>query len=312
MSGIAASELVRALIRARALEAELVGLRPEGLPPRLRGPLPVSPGVQAALVAGRRADPRDVLCLRRASPAAALALGVPAAALAHEAAGSSRATAEGRSPGGVPTAGDHGLLAAVDPPGTMIEVMAGVALAFRLRKEPRVALLVDDADDAASGYWHEGLNFAGVQKAPLVLIVDGSRRGPLTAAVPRLSTRAPAYGIRAVTVEGIDPRLVLDAVVDATERARGGGGTQLVEVVPGSDDDPVDRLARMEPGVAEGLPELRRVADDEARAAAAEARAAVEGGADGRSLRARQSPWGAGAPLPPPWHPPSSHLESPS
>ncbi len=292
--------LVEALLRAQALEAELATLRPEGLPEPLRGPLPVTPGVQAALAARRGTEFDDVLCLRRASPAAALSLGVSAAALAHEAAGTREAAAQGRSPGGVPSVPGGGLLPAVDPPGTMMEVMAGVALAFRLRNEPRVALLVDDVDDAASGYWHEGLNLAGVQRVPLVVVMDGGRRHALTAAVPRLSVRAPAYGVRAVTVEGDDPRMVLRAVTEAVERARGGDGTQLVEVVPGVEHDPVDRLARLEPGLAQRVTELRRIAADEARAAADEARRAAPAGADA----ARRSPWSPDTLLPPPWSPP--------
>lgn len=328
MRDASSEALIRALVRARALEAELVGLRPEGLPPHLRGPLAVSPGVQAALVARGSVPPTasapspptasappttsatasgsasasasapppptasappppaapaptapapptvgDVVCLRRASPAAALVLGVSPEALAHEALGSALAHARGRSPGGVPDAVRAGLLASVDPPGSMVEVMAGVALAFALRGEPRVAILVDEADASASGFWHEGLNFAAVQRAPLVLVIDSSRRHALTARVDRLAAKAPAYGVRAVSVEGDDPRLVYDAVADAVEQARGGGGTQLVEVVPGSHEDPVDRLARLDPALAAQLPLWREQAATEARAAAAAARA---------------------------------------
>ncbi|MEQ9569382.1 MAG: thiamine pyrophosphate-dependent enzyme [Longimicrobiales bacterium] len=308
MTEVSTATLVETLVRARALEDELAGLRPEGLPGELRGPLPVSPGVQAALAAARSRNPPDVLCLRRASPAAALALGVSPVALAHEAAGTSEAAAAGRSPGGVPGGPGTALISAVDPPGTMIEVMAGVALAFRLRNEPRVAFLVDDADDAASGYWHEGLNLAGVQRVPLVVVIDGGRRHALTAAVPRLSVRAPAYGVRAITVEGDDPRLVLEAIVEASGRARGGDGTQLVEVVPGATGDGVDRLARMEPGLSDRLADFRRRAAVEAREAAEAARAASPPGPEA----ARRSPWGTGEPVPPSWQPPPEPMETPS
>jgi TPP-dependent pyruvate/acetoin dehydrogenase alpha subunit len=156
----------------------------------------------------------------------------------------------------------------------MVEVMAGVALAFRLRMEPRAAILVDTADSSASGYWHEGLNLAAVQRAPLVLVVDGARRQPLTAAVDRLAARAPAYGIRAVTVEGDDPHLVFEAVAEAAARARLGEGTQLVEVVPGSAEDPVERLVRLEPSRADAIEEMRALALVEAKEAADAASAA--------------------------------------
>lgn len=268
-------DLVGLLVRAQAVEIELSRLRPQGLPGRVRGPLPVSPGVQAAIVASR-SDPSqpDVLSLSGHSPAASLALGVSADQLAHEALGSREASANGRSGSGVPRLTDGRLIGAVDPPGTMVEVMAGVALAFRLRGQARAAILVDTFDASASGYWHEGLNFAAVQKAPLVLVVDGGRRHALTAAVDRLASRAPAYGIRAVRVEGDDPQLVLDAIAVSAERARAGDGTQLVEVAPGASGDPVTHLSRLDPSLADRLETLRTAADVEARRAAAAAASA--------------------------------------
>ncbi len=274
-------DLVGLLVRAQAVEFELSRLRPQGLPGRVRGPLPVSPGVQAAIVASRsdRSQP-DVLCLSGHSPAASLALGLSAVELAHEAIGNAEASARGRSPSGVPGVLGPRLLGAVDPPGTMVEVMAGVALAFRLRGEARAAILVDTFDASASGYWHEGLNLAAVQKAPLVLVVDGARRHPLSAAVDRLAARAPAYGIRAVRVEGDDPHLVLDAIAVSAERARAGDGTQLVEVAARAPDDPVSHLARLDPALAERLHDLRAAADVEARRAAAAAASAAPASVD--------------------------------
>ena len=269
MTETASDDLVRILVRARTLEEHLAPLRPAGLPDHVRGPLAVSPGIQAALVAaGSPSDAADVLCLCGASPASALALGVSPTALALEAVGARSAHASGRSGGGVPPMSDGRLLAGIESPGTMVEVMAGVALACRLRREPRAAILVDTADSSASGYWHEGLNLAAVQRAPLVLVIDSARRKALTAAVDRLAARAPAYGIRAVTVEGDDPHLVLEAIAEAAARARLGEGTQLVEVVPGSDEDPVERLVRLEPSRADVVEELRALALVEAREAA--------------------------------------------
>lgn len=259
--------LLSALIRAGTLEAALATLRPEGLPAALRGPLPISPAVPAALLAARQGDPPDVLCLRRASPAAVLALGVPAAALAHEAAGTVEAAAGGWSASGVPADPARGLIGAVEAPGAMMEVMAGVALAFRLRGDPRVAILVDGIDDAASGHWHEGLNLAAVHEAPLVVVIDASRRHPLTASVPRITTRSPAYGAHGVAVEDADPFVVFDAIASAVERARSGGGTQVVEVTAPAGSDPIEALLAAQPSLAAHLPSLRAAAEAEVRAA---------------------------------------------
>ena len=292
--------LVASLVRAHLLERALSELRPEGLPETLRGPLPVSPGVQAALVAVAGRDdgrPPDVLCMRRSSPAAALSMGLTMAELAHEAAGSAAAASHGRDAAGVPTRIPDGLLGAVDPPGTMVEVMAGVAMALRMQEDPRVAILVDDADASASGYWHEGLNLAAVQRAPLVLVIDASRRHDLTAAVDRLAARAPAYGVHAVTVEGDDPGLILDAIGEAAGRARAGEGTQLVEVVPGATTDPLGHWVRNVP--AELLEPLLADTETEVAAAVASAR---EVGPPAAEAATHPPLWG-GTPAPPIWSP---------
>jgi TPP-dependent pyruvate/acetoin dehydrogenase alpha subunit len=211
----------------------------------------------------------DVFSLRTGTAAAALAFGLEPEILFRQALGRRKAPAGGRDPGGFPTDLARGLLGPVSTPGTLVEVLAGVALAFRLKGEPRVALLVDDADGSASGFWHEGLNLAAVQRAPFVLVVDAGERRRATARVRRLSVRGAAYGVDAVTISGEDPRAVLETVAGAVERARAGGGTHLVEVERGAAEDPVASLA----GRLEWAGEVGR---DDVAALRAEARAEME------------------------------------
>jgi TPP-dependent pyruvate/acetoin dehydrogenase alpha subunit len=147
------------------------------------------------------------------------------------------APASGRDPGGFPTDLDRGLLGPVELPGTLVEVMSGVALGFRLRGEPRVALLVDDLAASGSGDWHEGLNFAAVREVPMVLVVDqsGSGSGGVQASPP-VTERASAYGFAGHAVPGADPREVQKVVEVAVEAARSGQGLQVVEVGPPHQD----------------------------------------------------------------------------
>ncbi len=65
-------------------------------------------------------------------------------------------------------------------------------------------------------------------------------------------------------------------MADAAARARFGEGTQLVEVVPGSSEDPVDRLMRLGPTRAIGIEEMRAQAREEAAEAADAASAAPQ------------------------------------
>jgi len=169
-----------------------------------------------------------------------MVMGVDPREILRQQLGKASAPASGRDPGGFPTDLERGLLGPCSVPGTLVEVLSGMALAFRLREEPRVALLVDDLASSASGDWHEGLNFAAVRHVPMVLVVDGPARR--SQGLTPLSGRARAYGFEARTVTGSDPREVEKVIWAAVEAARTGGGLQVVEVdPPGS--DPVDRLA---------------------------------------------------------------------
>lgn len=234
-------ELLAELMRARALEALLAAQIPDTAV-AFDHDRPVSPAVPAARALRRAADGSgDVFSLRAGSPAAALAMGLDPRDILRQALGRGGAPAEGRDPGGFPTDLDRGLLAPFVSPGTLVEVLSGVALAFLLRGEARVALLVDDVGGTASGDWHEGLNLAAVQRAPLVLVVDAARRKPFDSGAATVVERAPAYGFGAHEISGTDPRAVEKMVWCAVEEARTGGGLQVVEVAAPR-EDPVEHL----------------------------------------------------------------------
>lgn len=234
-------ELLRELVRARALESLLAGkVTDPGLP--APEPRPVSPAVPAARALRRASDGSgDVFTLRVGSPAAALSMGIDPRDILRQDLGRRDAPAEGRDGGGFATDLDRGLLSPFALPGTLVEVLSGIALAFKLRGEPRVALLVDDVGGTASGDWHEGLNFAAVQEVPMVLVVDGAVRKPFDSGTASVVERASAYGFAAHEISGIDARAVEKVVWCAVEEARSGGGLQVVEVSPPR-EDPIDRL----------------------------------------------------------------------
>ena len=129
-----------------------------------------------------------------------------------------------------------GLLAGVSHLPAMIPVITGMALAFQLRGEPRVAVGWCGDGAAARGDMHESMNLAGVRGLPIVYIIDNnqyaySTPNSLSFACEHLADRGPAYGFEGIVVDGTDVLTVLREAQRAIERAREGGGPTLLELV---------------------------------------------------------------------------------
>ena len=128
-----------------------------------------------------------------------------------------------------------GFIGQISHLGDMVPVMAGVALSFRLRGEPRVALVYVGDGATSTGAFHEGLNFAAVQRLPLVVIAEYNGYAYTTPpakqfAVKDLVDKAHGYGIPGVKADGNDVLEVYGVTKEAVERARGGGGVTLIEL----------------------------------------------------------------------------------
>ncbi|MGD2070194.1 MAG: thiamine pyrophosphate-dependent dehydrogenase E1 component subunit alpha [Gemmatimonadota bacterium] len=129
----------------------------------------------------------------------------------------------------------RGFIGPVSPLGTMVEVMAGITLSFRMRGEDRVGAVFYGDGATSTGAWHEGLHFAAVQRCPMILLVEANQWAFSTPTrkqtrVGSFVEKAPAYGVTGVSVDGTDVLAVHDAVGEAAARARAGEGTQLVEL----------------------------------------------------------------------------------
>ncbi|HEX2190229.1 MAG TPA: thiamine pyrophosphate-dependent enzyme, partial [Longimicrobiaceae bacterium] len=87
-----------------------------------------------------------------------------------------------------------------------------------------------------SGAFHEGINFAAVQRCPLVVIVEANQWAYTTptrlqTAAKSFVDKAPGYGIAAEKVDGNDMLAVYGAAKRAVDRARAGEGVTLIEVM---------------------------------------------------------------------------------
>jgi TPP-dependent pyruvate/acetoin dehydrogenase alpha subunit len=119
--------------------------------------------------------------------------------------------------------------------GDLIPVMTGVAMAGRYLGQKIVAMTWIGDGGSSTGVFHEGLNFAAVQKAPFVLVLENNQWAystPVKRQVPldHLADRAKAYGIPSYSVDGNDVVAVYSTAKEAVERARRGEGPILLEL----------------------------------------------------------------------------------
>ncbi len=120
--------------------------------------------------------------------------------------------------------------------GDMIPILTGAVMAERMNGRRTVALTWIGDGGASTGAFHEGLNFASVQKAPLVLIIENNGWAYSTptskqTANTRLVDRAIGYGCHGEQVDGNDVLAVYEATRQAIERARQGEGPTLIEAL---------------------------------------------------------------------------------
>jgi pyruvate dehydrogenase E1 component alpha subunit len=111
---------------------------------------------------------------------------------------------------------------------------AGVALAFKLRREARAAVCVFGDGATSKGDVYEAMNVAGVWQLPVVFVVTNNQWAISTpvaeqSAAETLAQKAIAAGFDGEQVDGNDVVAVSHVVGKAIERARGGDGPHLVE-----------------------------------------------------------------------------------
>lgn len=118
--------------------------------------------------------------------------------------------------------------------GDLVPVMAGVAIGGRYLGQNIVAMTWVGDGATSTGAFHEGLNFAATQRAPLVLVVENNQWAystPVAKQVPihDLADRAKAYGIASSIVDGNDIVAVYQTAKEAVDLCRAGKGPVLIE-----------------------------------------------------------------------------------
>jgi len=139
-------------------------------------------------------------------------------------------------------AGEPVIVGPISMLGDSIPVAAGIAMGARMSASPAsrqtdalVAMAWIGDGATSTGAFHEGMNFAAVQKLPLVVVVEDNKYAYSTPiskqmAITRIDERAAAYGIPHELVDGNDMLAVYDAAKRMVDRARAGEGASLLGV----------------------------------------------------------------------------------
>jgi TPP-dependent pyruvate/acetoin dehydrogenase alpha subunit len=225
--------LLRAMLLMRGLEERAMTLYRQGKVPGSfydgYGQEAVSAGAAFAMGAS------DRLCVLHRDLAAHLVRGVTPARVLAQYMGRATGVTQGRD--GNVHFGDRtlGCVGMVSMLPDMMLVATGMAMAFKLRREQRCAITWFGDGSTSRGDFHEAMNWAGVQKLPVVFVLENNQYAYSTPLDKQFAVdpveRAAAYGFAGVTVDGNDVEAVFEATRAARERAVDGGGPTLIEAV---------------------------------------------------------------------------------
>jgi TPP-dependent pyruvate/acetoin dehydrogenase alpha subunit len=131
---------------------------------------------------------------------------------------------------------EKGFVGPISHLGDMIPVMTGVLLASRMKKETRVAVAYLGEGASSTGAFHEGINFAAVQKLPLITVIENNGYAYSTptrnqCAANSFVDKAIGYGILGLQCDGNDIVACYETMKTAVEHARSGKGSVLLEVL---------------------------------------------------------------------------------
>jgi pyruvate dehydrogenase E1 component alpha subunit len=225
--------LLRAMLMMRGIEERAMTLYRQGKVPGSFydgfGQEAVSAGATWAMGA------RDRLCILHRDLAAHVIRGVEPARILGQYMGRDGGITRGRDGNvhfGDRTVGCVGMVSMLPD---MMLVATGLAMAFKLRDEARVAITWFGDGSTSRGDFHEAMNWAGVQKLPVIFVLENNQYAYSTPLHAQFAVdpveRAAAYGFPGVTVDGNDAEAMFEATRAARERALAGEGPTLLEAV---------------------------------------------------------------------------------
>src|SRR6059058_4704766 len=225
--------LLRAMLMMRGIEERAMTLYRQGKVPGSFydgfGQEAVSAGPAWAMAA------QDRLCVLHRDLAAHIIRGVTPARIFAQYMGRAAGITRGRD--GNVHFGDFrtGCVGMVSMLPDMMLVATGMAMAFKLRGEPRCAITWFGDGSTSRGDFHEAMNWAGVQQLPVIFVLENNQYAYSTPTAQQFAVdpveRAEAYGFVGFKVDGNDVEAMFEATRRARERALAGEGPTLLEAV---------------------------------------------------------------------------------
>jgi pyruvate dehydrogenase E1 component alpha subunit len=228
------TDLYRRMVLIREFEDGVKFLFLEGSMPgtihQCQGQEATAVGVCAALEAG------DFITSTFRGHGHALAKGLTVEELLFELFGAATGCCRGK--GGSMHVGnmDKGMVPGIAIVGGGVPLAAGMALSFKMRKQPQVVACFFGDGAVAEGAFHEGVNLAAIWDLPVIFACENNFYGASTRVDrvmrnARIADRAAAYGVRGETVDGNDVLAVYEAARSATADCRAGRGPVLLELL---------------------------------------------------------------------------------
>jgi acetoin:2,6-dichlorophenolindophenol oxidoreductase subunit alpha len=225
-------EMLRRMLEIRIAEEEIQKLFLQNL---IRGTTHLCIGQEACSVGVAWAmQPGDTMTCTYRGHGHALALGMRMKALMAEMMGKQSGCCKGKGGSMHMTDAQVGLLGANAIVGAQLPIAVGAALTAQVKGEPHAAVTFFGDGAANIGAFHEALNLAAIWKLPVIFCCENNQYGEYSALhkttpVADIATRAKAYNIPGVVVDGQDVEKVYAETSAAIERARRGDGPTLLE-----------------------------------------------------------------------------------
>jgi acetoin:2,6-dichlorophenolindophenol oxidoreductase subunit alpha len=226
-------EQLRRMIEIRCVEERIQKLFSEG---HVRGSTHLANGQEAVAVGlARTVEADDIVTCTYRGHAHALALGATPVQVMGEICGRTVGCAGGLGGSMHLMEPSVGLMPTSAIIGAGLPIACGAALAARARGTDRVSVSVFGDGSANIGAFHEALNFAAIQKLPVIFLCENNLYGEytrinLTTPVEDIAVRAAGYAMPGIIVDGQDVDAVGAAVETAVARARSGEGPSLLEM----------------------------------------------------------------------------------
>jgi len=226
-------DLYRVMYMIRAFEEKIRTLFLEGKMPgtihQYIGMEACAAGVMAAL------DKDDMIASTHRPHGHAIARGIPIDDMMAELYGKTTGCCKGK--GGSMHIGDveKGMLPAIAIVGGNMPITVGMALAFKIRGEKRVAISFFGDGASNEGAFHESMNMASIYEVPAVFVCENNLYGASTdirktTKIEDIADRASSYKMNSNIADGMDVLDVYDKAKKAIGKARNGDGPTLLEL----------------------------------------------------------------------------------